>query len=108
MTIACKNLPIGFCIWRMGGLYRNRLKRLFNKSSLMVAGICTVAMAIGAPFFWSGKARADIPKTRLQLPAILLAAPGKVEAQSQELNITADVMGRLERINVKEGDQVHK
>src|SRR6516165_8392558 len=38
----------------------------------------------------------------------LIAAPGRVEAVSEEVRVSSELSGRLKNVSVEEGDRVHK
>src|SRR5215510_741482 len=38
----------------------------------------------------------------------IIAAPGRVEASSEEVRVSSELSGRLKSVNVEEGDRVHR
>jgi HlyD family secretion protein len=74
---------------------------------LVVAGILFAASTVNV---LRGKARAVSAAgakeaSRAQL---LVAAPGRVEAISEELRVSSDLSGRLKTVNVEEGDRIRR
>src|SRR5215467_1892307 len=42
------------------------------------------------------------------ISAALIAAPGRVEAVSEEVRVSSELSGRLKTVNVEEGDRVQR
>ncbi|HZP48559.1 MAG TPA: efflux RND transporter periplasmic adaptor subunit [Vicinamibacterales bacterium] len=73
---------------------------VFTGAALVAVGALNYAIGGGA----SGRMPPEPPVA--QAPDIVAAAPGRVEAVSEEIRVGADIGGRLRRVLVEEGDAV--
>ena len=86
------------------------LDRMIPRKSIAVAGGFLLLGAVGASFLLRGReatARADNHSASAGAsPSGWIAAPGRVEAASEEVRVSSELSGRLKIVNVEEGDRV--
>jgi ABC exporter DevB family membrane fusion protein len=80
-----------------------------HRSIYLVIAACTLAVFASVPFLRSH----DHPEKVAALPSAiaregLIAAPGRVEAVSEEIRVSSEITGRLKKVTVEEGDRVRK
>lgn len=78
-----------------------------SKYVLAVAGILFVLSAANLLRSRGHAVAASEPSARLA-SATLIAAPGRVEAVSEEIRVSSELSGRLKTVNVEEGDRVQR
>jgi len=78
-----------------------------KRSNYLLLG-AGILFALPATFLWknSGHAVAAAKINTVQREAHLIAAPGRVEAVSEEIRVSSQLSGRLKSVNVEEGDRV--
>ncbi len=75
--------------------------------TVIIAGVVTLALTV----FLLRNLRSDVPKTLATTAtdrAGLIAAPGRVEAISEEIRVSSELSGRLKSVSVEEGDRVQR
>jgi HlyD family secretion protein len=82
------------------------------KRSNLVLTAATILFALtGANLVrsYAHSARAEAaPAETHSTGATVIAAPGRIEAVSEEIRVSSELSGRLKRVNVEEGDRVKK
>ena len=78
-----------------------------SRVALVAAGILLLFWAIVFLRSRGQSVRASVLK---DTPAItgLIAAPGRVEAISEEIRVSSELSGRLKKVYVEEGDRVYR
>src|SRR6516164_9399015 len=80
------------------------------KRSAYILIAATVALLFSFALFLRGRAR---PVKAAPMPSAisrdgLIAAPGRVEAVSEEIRVSSELSGRLKSVSVEEGDRVRR
>src|SRR5262249_44164596 len=73
---------------------------------LVLAGVASIALTAWAAGNRGGTTRAATPPTATASAVAEIAAPGRVEAMTEEINVGSELSGRLDRVLVDEGDHV--
>ena len=73
---------------------------------LVLAGVASIALTAWAAGNRAGTPRAATPPTAPANTSDEIAAPGRVEAMTEEINVGSELSGRLDRVLVDEGDRV--
>lgn len=89
-----------------------------TKTNFIVLAVALGVVTVGATYFVSQRggtyalnAGAPSFKTDANTTAkspLLVTAPGRVEPVSEEINVTAEMSGKLKTVSVEEGDQVQR
>lgn len=77
-----------------------------SNAVLLVAGILFALSAANLLRSHGQKVAASEPNSRAVSTAVI-AAPGRIEAVSEEIRVSSELSGRLKTVNVEEGDRVH-
>jgi len=81
-----------------------------KRTTYVVLGGAAVSILLAVYLFRAhtqAAAAAVAPRTSARNSS-LIAAPGRVEAESEEVRVSSQLSGRLKRVNVEEGDQVKR
>jgi len=89
------------------------LNKMIERKSTLVAGGLLLLGAAGLSFLLRGReitlaASANRTAAPASTAAVWIAAPGRVEASSEEVRVSSELSGRLKSVNVEEGDRVHR
>lgn len=76
-----------------------------SQSILLAAGAVIALLTAGLLLSRGREASVAVPKPAT-IDSGLIAAPGRVEAVSEEVRVSSELSGRLESVNVEEGDRV--
>lgn len=82
----------------------------------IIIGLVAFGLIVAALLFWKNKQSQVAPVTADAAPrpsptvmaSNLIAAPGRVEPISEEVNIGAEISGRLKSVLVEEGDRIQR
>jgi HlyD family secretion protein len=84
---------------------------IYSIGLLMIIGLSTLCLMIyrgrDAQLHSAALAQSDQSKPGA-VPNSLIAAPGRVEPISEEINVSAEISGKLQAVLVEEGDQVRR
>src|SRR5215472_7539898 len=99
-------------LWRQGFRISFRFKgrgQVMKKSQyvLVTAGVVIALVTAGLLRSRGREASTAAVKTSLA-DSSLIAAPGRVEAVSEEVRVSSELSGRLKLVNVQEGDRVRQ
>src|SRR5215472_6582997 len=99
-------------LWRRGFRIRFRIKgrgQVMKRTqyAMLAAGIVLALSTAGLLRSRGREAPTAAVKTSLNDNS-LIAAPGRVEAVSEEVRVSSELSGRLKSVNVEEGDRVRQ
>jgi ABC exporter DevB family membrane fusion protein len=87
-------------------------KMIERKSTLVAGGLLLLAAAAASFLLRSRDATLSAATSRAAVPGAAapgwIAAPGRVEAASEEVRVSSELSGRLKSVQVEEGDRVHR
>lgn len=80
-----------------------------NTTTKIAAGVAALLLigTTGFALHGRGESIAAVPVNK-ELKEGVIAAPGRVEAVSEEVRVSSELSGRLKRVNVEEGDRVKR
>lgn len=79
-----------------------------SKYLLAASGVAIALSTAGLLRSRGREAAQPAAKTTAAVDAGLIAAPGRVEAVSEEVRVSSELSGRLKTVNVEEGDRVQR